>query len=165
MQLITKYRNSIFQSFDVISDLKGKKFVFYKAIDDIFKFLDVEITQNQLECIYIELFKHVNNINMLEYRKILEIFNDKYIFTDEIPFMAGKEEYYRSGENTRKFSSSRKLETKGSMMWNSTIFDKASLLTFSSKKKTILLSLILDSFTNRKDQHLFMFLSIFLIRF
>lgn len=131
--MITKYRNSIFQSFDVISDLKGKKFVYYKAIDDIFKFLDVEIAQNQLECIYIELFRHANNINLLEYRKILEIFNDKYIFTDDIPFLADKEGYYRSEDDSRRFSSLKKIDTKGSMMWNSAIFDKANFLTFSHK--------------------------------
>jgi len=40
-----------------------------------------------LEFIYIELFKFSNTINKLEYKKILEIFNKRYVPKDEIPFL------------------------------------------------------------------------------
>jgi len=61
-----------------------------QAIEDIFKFLDIEITNKQLEFIYIELFKSSNNINQLEYKQLLEIFSKRYVPKDEIPFLEKK---------------------------------------------------------------------------
>lgn len=91
--MITKYSNSIFQTFDIIPDLKGKQLASNKAIEDIFKFLDIEITYKQLELIYIQLFKFSNSIFHLEYKKILELFHRKYIPKDDIPFLDQRKEF------------------------------------------------------------------------
>ena len=113
MKLISKYSNSIFQSFDIIPDLKGKQIATNKAIEDIFKFLDIEITNRQLEFIFIELFKISNSINKLEYKKILEIFNKKYVPTDYIPFLDRKNEQ----ETVRRQKSPKRMtEFRNSMV-------------------------------------------------
>lgn len=67
--------------------MKGKQFATNKAIEDIFKFLDIEITNKQLEFMYIELFKISNNINKLEYKLLLEIFNKRHVPKEDIPFL------------------------------------------------------------------------------
>ena len=87
-----------------------------KSIEDIFNFLDIEITNKQLEYIFIELFKISNSINLLDYKKILEIFNKRYIPTDEIPFLDKRKEI----EYEKKQKSPRRVtEYRNSMIISS----------------------------------------------
>ena len=91
------------------------------AIEDIFKFLDIEITNKQLEFIYIELFKSSNNINKLEYKQLLEIFSKRFVPKDEIPFLEKKrdidlEKRIKSPKRMTEFRTSMVLPSSEQLM-------------------------------------------------
>lgn len=87
-----------------MEESKDKEYIEYKTLRDIFKFLDIYITEQQMEYLIMKLFVYSQDLHCLYYGKLFYIF-DEYKSSPSI----------RS--SLKKFKNSLKFDLEGKKSW------------------------------------------------